>query len=110
MSAATVEPKAKTQEPPEYEMPKPLSRFVYWYTADDTKREKPTPAIMTKVGFRAVSLTLIIEDRGFRTISGVRHISDPDAKLERFSQFGVWDDTFETKLLKKLAAELGAEG
>ena len=88
-----------------YEMPKAvIGRTVYWYSDANSKGSPPTPAIITKVGFRGVNLSVIRQDaQGFYPFSGVRHISDPEALLEQFQQSGAWEDTPDTKLLLKLA-------
>lgn len=95
-----------TQDPPPYEMPKTkVGRMVWWFAPGD--RSRPTAAIVTKVGFNAISVNIIMEDRGgFRSVSGVRHISDPEARNQNFEAFGTWDETDDTKLILKIAESL----
>lgn len=62
-----------------------------------------TPAIVTKVGTKTLSLAVIAESyTNFLTRSGVRHVSDPDRKRGSNAEDGLWDLTARDKRINSV--------
>lgn len=110
----TTEVEAKPEAPPEppaYKMPKCWTGLIVIHRpSSEGPNTRGVPMIITKVGSETVNGSRIMDGSfNVQPIDGVRHISDPQKLHPHFEQFGTWDYTPETKLLMKLASEMGLD-
>lgn len=104
MSVAVAEP-VKEPVQKQYSMPScKKGRIVIFYADGDYRSRKGTIAVVTKVGYNAISVSAIVEDRAtFIPQSGVRHCSDPELLSPEIARNGCWEDTDDTKMMLRLA-------
>ncbi len=104
MSVAVAEP-VKEPVQKQYSMPTcKKGRIVIFFADGDYRSRKGAIAVVTKVGYNAVSVSVIAEDRAtFICQSGVRHCSDPEIAHPEIAKNGCWEDTDDTKMMLRLS-------
>ena len=88
----------------EFKMP-PISigEMVLWY-AHGTKKNEPHVAIVTKLGHRSITVSIIpLNNRTVTPKEGVRYITDPDARMVELEEQGAWDYTEQTRVMREVA-------
>lgn len=100
----------ETAKAPGWQMP-PVSvgQIVYWWM-DGTKQngQAAFTAVVTKVFGRCVNIAVIPDmQKNFKLSDAVRHIDDPDSKIDQVRESGCWEHTPQTEELMALRHELG---
>ena len=76
-----------------------VGQTVVWYNGN--QGDKGTPAFVTKVGDRSLSLSILMENSlGFMCRSGVKHVKDSSATDHDKQKVGFWDHSKATKDLE----------
>lgn len=76
-----------------------VGQVVVWYNGN--QGDKGTPAMVTKVGDRSLSVSVLLENAsGFMCKSGVKHIKDPAVTDHDKNKVGFWEHTKQTKDLE----------
>lgn len=97
---------ADQQKAKEFVQPKvKKGNIVKWFKGGD--RNLWCPAIVTSVGTKTVSLSIIMDGRPtFMPQDGIRHVDDPESRDFEFAEYGAWDHSDETKELASLRDEM----
>lgn len=75
-----------------YEMPRAyIGMPILWYQGGN-KSNKPYPGLVTDVGRRSIDLVFFAPgSTGVHSMTGVRHIDDPDTKAIELYNAGAWE-------------------